>query len=111
MVNRDSPTRFFNGGNPVGRQFSTREPRSGATVYQIVGLTEDALYNSMRAELSPTVYLPLAQADRLGQTSLLASAPNTAIDRSGAQPRRRARAHRLARGLSFVSMSDQVGRG
>jgi predicted permease len=61
VVNRAFAARFFNGENPVGRQFSTEEPRSGATVYQVVGLVENAAYRSLRAEMMPTMYLPLGQ--------------------------------------------------
>ena len=64
VVNRAFASRFFNGLNPVGRQFSTEEPRSGPTVYHVVGLVEDAAYRSLRAEMMPTMYLPLAQWDR-----------------------------------------------
>ena len=64
VVNRAFAARFFNGENPVGRQFSTEEPRSGATVYQVVGLAEDAAYRSLRAEMAPTIYISLSQ---LGQ--------------------------------------------
>ena len=64
VVNRAFAARFFNGENPVGRQFSTEEPRSGATVYHVVGLVEDAAYRSLRAEMAPTMYIPLSQLDR-----------------------------------------------
>ena len=110
VVNRAFAARFFNGANPVGRQFATREPRSGVTVYQIVGLTEDALYNSMRAELSPTVYLPLAQSENLSAGITLAvraahGNPSNLV-RSLVDALGRVDSHAA---LSFVSMSDQVG--
>ncbi len=37
VVNRAFASRFLNGGIPDGRQFSTEEPNSGSTVYQVVG--------------------------------------------------------------------------
>ena len=61
VVNRAFASQFFNGENPVGRQFSTEEPRSGPTVYQVVGLVENAVYRSLRAEMMPTMYIPLGQ--------------------------------------------------
>ena len=64
VVNRAFASRFLDGGNPVGRQFSTEEPNSGSMVYQVVGLAEDAAYRSLRAEMMPTMYIPLAQWDR-----------------------------------------------
>jgi putative ABC transport system permease protein len=63
VVNRAFAARFFKGENPVGREFSTEEPRSGPTVYQVVGLVEDAVYRSLRAEMLPTMYIPIAQWD------------------------------------------------
>ncbi len=61
VVNRAFASQFFNGENPVGRQFSTEEPRSGPTAYQVVGLVENAVYRSLRAEMMPTMYIPLEQ--------------------------------------------------
>jgi putative ABC transport system permease protein len=64
VVNRAFAARFFTGENPVGRQFTTEEPGGGPTVYQVVGLAEDAAYRSLRAEMAPTMYIPLSQWDR-----------------------------------------------
>jgi predicted permease len=71
VVNRAFASRFFNGENPVGRQFSTEEPRSGPTVYQVVGLVEDAVYRSLRAEMMPTMYIPLGQWESPGSNVAL----------------------------------------
>ena len=89
---RDSST----AQNPVGRQFATREPRSGVTVYEIVGLTEDALYDSLRAEMSPTMYMPLGPVREPAADITLARprCRRQAIE-SRAQPGRRARTRRL----------------
>ena len=109
VVNRTFAARFFNGENPVGRQFATREPRSGATVYQVVGLVEDAVYRSLRAEMMPTMYIPIEQWDRPAAGIALgvraASGPPMNLVRSltAALGRVDPRA-----ALSFRSLSDQV---
>ena len=109
VVNRAFAARFFNGENPVGRQFSTEEPRSGATVYQVVGLVEDAAYRSLRAEMMPTMYIPLGQWDRPSSDVALGiraanGAPMTLV---------RSLADALGRvdpraALTFRPLSDQV---
>jgi len=109
VVNRAFAARFFNGESPVGRQFSTEEPSSGATVYQVVGLVEDAAYRSLRAEMAPTMYISLSQLDRPSSSVALGiksanGAPMTLV---------RSLADALGRidpraALTFRPLSDQV---
>jgi putative ABC transport system permease protein len=63
VVNRTFARRFLGEGDPVGREFVTQEPRSTIR-YVVVGLVEDAAYSSLRAEMAPTLYIPIAQWDR-----------------------------------------------
>jgi predicted permease len=109
VVNRAFAWRFFNGDNPVGRQFSTEEPRSGPTVYQVVGLVENAAYRSLRAEMMPTMYIPLGQWESPGSNVALGiraanGAPMTLVrsltDALGRVDPRAA--------LTFRPLSDQV---
>ena len=62
VVNRTFAQRFLGEGDPVGREFSAREPRTTIR-YVVVGLVEDAVYRSLRAEMTPTMYIPFAQWD------------------------------------------------
>ena len=63
IVNRSFARRFFNDENPIGRQFSTEEPSGPSAPYTVIGLVEDALYQSLRAEMMPTMYIPMDQWD------------------------------------------------
>jgi predicted permease len=108
VVNRAFATQFFHGENPIGRRFSTEEP-GGSVTYEVVGLAEDAVYRSLRAEMMPTMYIPIGQWERPGAgialgvrtaigapTSLIGSLAN-ALGR--VDPRA---------ALTFRSLSDQV---
>jgi putative ABC transport system permease protein len=63
IVNRAFAKRFFNSENPIGRQFVTEEPSGLSEPYEVIGLTEDAVYRSLRAEMMPTMYIPIEQWD------------------------------------------------
>ena len=63
IVNRAFAKRFFNGENPIGRQFATEEPSGLSEPYEVIGLTEDAVYRSLRSEMMPTMYIPIEQWD------------------------------------------------
>src|SRR4029453_3996988 len=109
IVNRAFASRFFHGEDPVGREFALDEPRGGPRTYQVIGLAENAVYLSMRSEMPPTMYIPIAQAEQLGARMAFgiraASGTPTALIRSltdaigGVDPRA---------GITFRSMSDQV---
>jgi predicted permease len=61
VVNQAFATRFLKPGNPVGQQFSPGDGSGDAPVYEVVGLVPDAVYRSLRAEMTPIAYIPLAQ--------------------------------------------------
>jgi predicted permease len=66
IVNEAFARKFTNGQNPVGRRLL--EPGFGArpTVHrEIVGYVQDAVYQSVRDPVPPTMYLPIAQHDRI----------------------------------------------
>ena len=58
IVNEAFARRFTGGRNPVG----TRVRAQGAN-RRIVGYVRDAVYESLRAAVPPTLYLPYGQAD------------------------------------------------
>ena len=56
--------RFFSGSNPVGRDFLQKGDRGSLDlVYRIIGLVQDAKYDSLREEFTPIVFTAEAQDD------------------------------------------------
>jgi predicted permease len=65
LVNRAFVRKFLGGSDPIGRlvrQVPAREPKPPVT---IVGVVDDAIYRSLRAEVPPTLYLAHAQQEGL----------------------------------------------
>ncbi len=58
VVNRKFARTFFDGENPVGRQFAFSRSNS---VFQIVGVAREAHYNSLQEQEQPVVYIPYTQ--------------------------------------------------
>ena len=56
IVNEAMARKYLPGGNPVGKRFST-EMGSGAAIYEVIGVVEDARYRSLREPSAPIVYL------------------------------------------------------
>jgi predicted permease len=67
VVNRAFAKRFFRVDNPIGRQFSTDKPTGPSEPYEIVGIVEDAVYRSLRAEMMPTMYIAFGQLKEPGE--------------------------------------------
>jgi putative ABC transport system permease protein len=109
VVNRSFAKRFLEPGNPIGQQFKQGEPFAG-TAYEVIGLVEDAVYRSLRAEMMPIIYIPIAQWDRPSPDVVLsirsAGAPPLALARS-VTAALTASDGRLA--VSSHSLSAQVG--
>jgi predicted permease len=59
IVNQTFVQRFFPDESPIGKRFSFDQRRPGEI--EIIGVAKDAKYNSLRAEITPTVYLPWLQ--------------------------------------------------
>jgi macrolide transport system ATP-binding/permease protein len=57
VVNQKFATTFFNGENPIGRQFSLGRS-TNASLLEIVGVAQSAHYNSLQEEIPPVAYLP-----------------------------------------------------
>jgi len=71
IVNRTFAKKFLPGVNPIGRTV-TEEDGPRTRVYQVVGLVEDAAYQTVRGELPPTMYVPVAQVTEEGLFSGMA---------------------------------------
>jgi hypothetical protein len=64
IVNEAFARKFFNGENPVGRVVRQPPfPDQPASEHQVIGLVQNATYRTLREELRPTLYLPLAQSN------------------------------------------------
>ena len=108
VVNRTFAQRFLGEGDPIGREFSTQEPRTTIR-YVVVGLVEDAVYRSLRSEMTPTMYIPFAQWDQpspivsIGVRAERGAPTNLVRDVADALGRTDPKAV-----FSFRSLSDQV---
>jgi putative ABC transport system permease protein len=73
IVSRQFARELAGGANVVGRHFHVEGGTTGERVYQIVGIVGDTKYASLREELAPVAYLPLAQdeAPTAGTTLLV----------------------------------------
>jgi predicted permease len=59
VVNQAFAKQFFPNENPIGRHFGF--DASAANQIEIVGLSADARYTSLRDEIKPTIYIPWSQ--------------------------------------------------
>jgi predicted permease len=62
VVNETFVARYCRGGNPIGMRFGAGGPKHAAD-YEIVGVVEDAKYNSTYRPAYPTFFMPLLQPD------------------------------------------------
>jgi predicted permease len=62
IVNQTFVRRYLGNANPIGRTFrSITEPNYPELEYQIVGVSQDTKYSSLRQPTDPMVYAPAAQ--------------------------------------------------
>lgn len=62
IVNRTIRERYFAGQSPIGRQISLGSSFNSTRALEIIGVAEDAKYDSLRMPNQPFVFVPLAQA-------------------------------------------------
>jgi predicted permease len=67
VINYALARQLFNTDDVVGRRFRT-ESRSGPPSYEIVGVCQDALYDSLRNSTTPTMYVAHRQQGAGGMT-------------------------------------------
>jgi predicted permease len=84
VVNQTFAERYFKGRNPIGGHFGTGGAEHAAD-YEIVGLVEDAKYQSTYQPAYPTFFLPLLQVEKKTDGSLarLSSIGTIALHASG----------------------------
>ena len=61
IVSQTVADRVFGGASPIGRQYRTRQGDSFSEPYLIVGVVEDAKYQSLRETSSGTIFLATSQ--------------------------------------------------
>jgi predicted permease len=83
VVNQSLIRLFFNGIDPIGQILRTHaEPDYPATIYQIVGVIPDTLYNDIRGDKPPMVFAPALQFPHPGPWTAMmirSSLPSAAI--------------------------------
>jgi predicted permease len=62
VINETMARRFFPGGSPVGRRFCLKERFDPSDAYEVVGVSRDAKFDSVRADVPATAYVPYAVA-------------------------------------------------
>ena len=65
IVNEAFVRRFLGGRAPLGQRVTAGGPNEREP-YEIVGVVGDAVYRSLREGMVPTMYLPLAQQEKMG---------------------------------------------
>ena len=61
VVNQMFVRTLLHGGNPVGRTLTLFLPGAPPPPMEIVGVVPDTVYGGLRAEIEPTIFLPIAQ--------------------------------------------------
>jgi putative ABC transport system permease protein len=80
VVNETFAKKFFAGQSPIGRTFSIEQFGNSRKTRQVevVGLVADTKYRSLREPAPPTMYVPIAQTDRIGSFLRLVMRTSTA---------------------------------
>ncbi len=109
IVNRAFARRFLEQGDPVGQYFSDQGPSGKQDSFEVVGVVEDSIYRSLRAEMEPTMFVPFAQ------WSNPRSIVSIGVRSAGAPPLSLTRSLSVALGkadpqasLTFLTLSSQV---
>src|SRR5204862_1243766 len=73
IVNETFAKKYFNGTNPIGRRVRN-EPGPGETPpwKEIVGVARDAVYDSLRDAIPPTMYQSALQSEKPGPNVTIA---------------------------------------
>lgn len=85
MINRAFAARFFGSADPIGKRIglcSSDPCRSDVPMMEVIGMTEDIKYVSLREEAQPVIYVPFTQS----QTNLHELEVRTAGDAAAIAP-------------------------
>jgi predicted permease len=78
VINEAMVKRFFQGGNPLGRQFSIDDPDWKGKPFTVVGVSMDAKDHSLRKAVAPRFYYAFQQYRDTGQIILEVSVTGSA---------------------------------
>jgi hypothetical protein len=80
--------KFLATGDPIGRRVRNTYPPANQTApwWEVVGVVADATYLSLRDDVPPIIYLPLAQQPQVPPQSVSASARRAARPRCSPAP-------------------------
>lgn len=105
VVNETLARKFFGDGLVIGRGFPVG-PAEPAIEYEVVGVVQDAKYDSLRRPPQPTVYLPYTQSPfPMGSVHF---AVRTARNPAAVMPSVRALMHRLDPDLALLKTRTQA---
>jgi predicted permease len=79
VINETFAKRYFRGRSPIGRHVGVGEDRGTPTPIEIVGVSRDAKYGSMREDMRPQIFLPAFQSEGINNVTayVRTSAPTT----------------------------------
>jgi predicted permease len=104
IVNQNFAQRFFPDESPLGKRFGF-DPRRPAEI-EIIGVAKDAKYESLRSEITPTVYLPWLQ--ELGGVGAMTFEVRTANDPMSVVPAVRQAVREVDANLPLVGIRTQA---
>ena len=104
VINAAAARQFFPNQNPIGQRFGHSVETAGEL--EIVGVVADAKYNSVRAAVPPTMYVPFAQTRMTGPTF----AVRTAGEPMGAVGAIREAVRQLDPNLPITNVATQMER-
>jgi predicted lysophospholipase L1 biosynthesis ABC-type transport system permease subunit len=70
VINRAAARRFFPGRSAVGHVLREQSGRGPSQAWTVVGVVEDAIYDSVRSGVPPTLYEPLGVAAPVSASTL-----------------------------------------
>ena len=109
IVNESAARRFFGKDSPIGKQFRLKSGDTFGTPYTVVGVVEDAKYQSLREKDSKTIYLPRSQDAWAQQLTLEVRTAGDPTRLAPAITRVLAEVHRSV-AVDFAPMTAQLAR-
>jgi hypothetical protein len=84
IVNEMFARTVLHGANPIGRTLTLFLPGPPPPPLEIVGVVSDTVYGGLRGRIEPTIFLPIAQRDRVWWPFL--ASVNLSVRSSGGRP-------------------------
>ncbi len=105
VVNEALARKYYKGGNPVGKTFTTSDEENQELLYTIVGVCANTRYSSLRDDPPPTFYLHYRQAPDVswGMTFIA----RTRVARAAIAPSLRSAVQSVDRDLPLINVRTQ----